>query len=394
MKKVRVLNNLSNKALNLLPKNKYGILPDDDQQNNANVILVRSANMHEQDWGSELIAIGRAGTGVNNIPVDEMSRQGVAVFNAPGANANAVKELVVGSMFMTARKLFSAAEYVKYLKAEAAELPALLENAKKSYSGIELPGYKLGVVGLGAIGVKVANTGVALGMDVYGYDPKISVQNAWHLSAEVHQENSLETLLKTCDFISIHVPLIPPTHHLIDEENLAIMKPHAVVMNFSRGEIVNDEAMIQALDEGKVGWYVTDFPTLENKNHPRVLALPHLGASTIQAEELASTQVVEQLKEFIETGNVTYSVNLPEVKAGPIPEGACRIAIVNENNVGMIARITEVIGEFDINILEMTNKSRNDVAYSLVDIDGVCAPELLNSLLECEGVCSARFCGT
>lgn len=390
MKTVLVLNNLSDKALKLLPDSDYQITTETDC---PNAVLVRSANMHEQKWGAGLIAIGRAGTGVNNIPVNEMSRQGVAVFNAPGANANAVKELVVGSMFMTARKLFSAAEYVKHIKAEESELPALLEQAKKSFSGIELPGHKLGVVGLGAIGVKVANSGVALGMDVYGYDPKISVQNAWHLSAEVNQENSLETLLKTCDFISVHVPLIPATQHLINEENLNSMKPHAVVMNFSRGEIVDDEAMIQALDEGSVGGYVTDFPTLQNKNHPRVLALPHLGASTIQAEELASTQVVEQVKEFIETGNVSYSVNLPEVKAGPIPPGACRIAIVNENNIGMIAKITETIGLFDINIIEMTNKSRQEVAYSLVDIEGVCAPELLEKLLDCDGVCSARFCG-
>lgn len=390
MKTVLVLNNLSDKALSLLPTSDYQITKQAEQ---PHAVLVRSADMCTQDWGNKLIAVGRAGTGVNNIPVAEMSRKGVAVFNAPGANANAVKELVVGSMFMTARKLFSAAEYVKYLEAEESELPELLEKAKKSFSGIELPGYKLGVVGLGAIGVKVANSGVALGMEVYGYDPKISVQNAWHLSAEVHQENSLEKLLQTCDFISVHVPLISATQHLINEENLNLMKSHAVVMNFSRGEIVDDEAMIHALDEGNVGWYVTDFPTLRNKNHPRVLALPHLGASTIQAEELASTQVVEQLKEFIETGNVSYAVNLPEVKAGPIPEGACRIAIVNENHIGMIAKITEIIGLFDINIVEMTNKSRLDVAYSLVDIEGVCAPELLEKLLECEGVCSARFCG-
>ena len=388
MKKVQVLNNLADKALALLPESNYPLVDAE-----PNIILVRSANMHDQEFDDELIAVGRAGTGVNNIPIEKLSQQGVVVFNAPGANANAVKELVVGSMFMTARKLFSAAEYVKYLEAEEDELPALLESAKKTFSGIELPGYKLGVVGLGAIGVKVANTGVALGMEVYGYDPKISVQNAWHLSADVHQETSLPSLLQTCDFISVHVPLIPATHHLINEDNLSLMKAHAVVMNFSRGEIVDDEAMIQALDEGKVGWYVTDFPTLANKNHPRVLALPHLGASTIQAEELASTQVVAQIKEFIETGNVNYSVNLPDVKAGPIPEGACRIAILNENNVGMIARITETIGQFDINIIEMTNKSRNELAYSLVDIEGVCAPQLLEKLMQCDGVCSARFCG-
>ena len=388
-----VLNNLSDKALDLLPVSKYKIIKQEPNLK-PQVILLRSADMHTQNWGKDLIAVGRAGTGVNNIPVAALSRLGVGVFNAPGANANAVKELVIGSMLMSARKLFSAAEYVKHLKATEAELPGLLESAKKSFSGIELPGYKLGVVGLGAVGVKVANTGVALGMEVYGYDPQISVQNAWHLSADVHQENSLETLLHSCDFISIHVPLVPATKLLINEENLKTMKSHAVVMNFSREGIVDDEAMIQTLDEGKVGWYVTDFPTNANKNHPRVLALPHLGASTIQAEELASTQVVEQVKEFIETGNISYSVNLPEVKAGLIPAGACRIALIHENNVGMIAKITDTIGQFDINILEMTNKSRNDLAYSLVDIEGVCTAELLNKLLQCEGVCSARYCGS
>lgn len=390
MKNVLVLNNLSSKAMSLLPETQFQQV---EQPSQAEIVLVRSASMHEQDWSPSLLAVGRAGTGVNNIPIEKMSQQGVAVFNAPGANANAVKELVVGSMLMSARKLFAAAEYVKYLTADEPELPSLLEAAKKSFSGIELPGHKLGVVGLGAIGVKVANTGVALGMEVYGYDPNISVQNAWHLSAEVQQENSLDVLLKSCDFISLHVPLLKATEHLINEDNLTQMKSHAVIMNFSRGEIVDDEAMIQALDEGKVGSYITDFPTNANKNHPRVLALPHLGASTIQAEELASTQVVAQVKEFVETGAVTYSVNLPEVKPGPIPEGACRIAIVNENHVGMIARITEVIGHYDINIIEMTNKSRGNLAYSLVDIEGVCAPQLLQELLACEGVCSARFCG-
>lgn len=389
MKKILTLNNISPKGLLEFPLQDYEI---SSEFSDPTAILVRSANMHNMNFGKNLFAVGRAGTGVNNIPVERLSELGVGVFNAPGANANAVKELAIASMFMTARNLFAAADYVRNLQVADDALGPLVEDGKKQFSGFELPGHKLGVVGLGAIGVKVANAAVALGLEVYGYDPAISVKNAWHLSAQVKQAIAFEELLKHCDFLSFHVPLMNATRHMIRQENISRLKPSVVIMNFAREGVVDDDAILSALNAGRIRAYVTDFPTNANKNHPKVLALPHLGASTAEAEDNSAHQVVGHLRDFLEQGIVVNSVNLPEAVFPQREEGVSRLAIINDNESGMIARITEVIGSRGLNIQDMLNKSRGNIAYTLVDIGGQVPGELLEDLRQCHGIRSARLC--
>jgi len=389
MKTIQTLNAISPMGLADLDAKKYQVA---SEVTNPDAILVRSANLHEMSIGQNLIAIGRAGAGVNNIPLERLAERGVAVFNAPGANANAVKELVMGALFMAARNLFAATDYVRSIQCTDANLAKQIEDGKKTFAGFELTSKKMGVVGLGAIGVQVANSAVGLGMDVYGYDPVISVHNAWHLNADVHQCLTFDELIKQCDFITFHVPLIDATRHMLDESYIQQLKQNAIVMNFSRDGVVDEVAMLAALEANRVKLYVTDFPTLANKNHSNVLALPHLGASTQEAEDQSASMVIKQLTDFIEQGIVVNSVNLPEVKVAHKTPNTSRLVIVNSNTAGMLAKITEIIGQHQLNIQDLINKSRNGLAYTLVDIEGDIQIELLNRLKEQAGIFSVRMC--
>ncbi|MBN2864849.1 MAG: 3-phosphoglycerate dehydrogenase [Thiotrichales bacterium] len=389
MKTIQTLNAISPIGLAQLSTDKYLVNSD---ITNPDAILVRSANLHEMSIEQNLIAIGRAGAGVNNIPLERMAEHGVAVFNAPGANANAVKELVMGALFMAARNLFAAADYVRAIQCPETELQKQIEGGKKTFAGFELTGKKIGVVGLGVIGVQVANSAVGLGMDVYGYDPVISVHNAWHLNADVHQCLTFDELITQCDFITFHVPLIDATRNMLNESYIQQLKHDAIVMNFSRDGVVDEMAMLAALETNRVKLYVTDFPTLANKNHPKVLALPHLGASTQEAEDQSAIMVIKQLTDFIEHGIVVNSVNLPEVKVAHKTANTSRLVVVNSNTAGMLAKITDIIGQHQLNIQDLINKSRNGLAYTLVDIEGEIPPELLKALKEQAGILSVRLC--
>lgn len=389
-KQVQLFNSLSEQGLELLASENYQCYNECDV---PELVLVRSANLHDYVWPNSVLAVGRAGTGVNNLPLDRLSRHGIGVFNAPGANANAVKELVLAGLLMSARHLSGAMNLVQHLQVEPESWASTLEANKKTFAGRELSSLKLGVIGLGAIGVQVANAAEVLGMEVIGYDPNISVHHAWHLSAAVKQAYSLNSVLQDCDFISVHVPLVDGTHHLIHAGNLALCHPDTVLLNFSRAEIVDDHAVLQALEIGALGGYVTDFPTPANRVHPKVLAFPHLGASTQQAEDAAAKQVIQQLLAYLKTGAVQNSVNLPDMTVGPIPAHAFRLAIVHANEVGMIAKMSDQIGQAGFNILSMANQSRSDLAYSLIDCAGKATQALCQQLRQAPQVYSVRVCG-
>ncbi len=319
-------------------------------------------------------AIGRAGAGVNNIPVDRMSEAGIPVFNAPGANANAVKELVIAGMLMASRNLCQAWDFSRSLEGEDAAIHKAVEAGKKQFVGFELPGKTLGVIGLGAIGVQVANGALALGMNVIGFDPDITVKRAWQMSSDVRQAASVEELLANVDFVTFHVPLVDATRNMINAERLRLIKDNAVILNFSRNGVIDDEAVVAAIDAGKVYAYVCDFPSNLLKNHPRVVTLPHLGASTRQAEDNCAMMVAEEVRDYLENGNVRNSVNFPEMY---MPRnGANRIAVVNENVPNMLGQISTCIAEAGLNILDMMNKSRNELAYTLVDVDSDVPPDV------------------
>ncbi|WP_319381519.1 phosphoglycerate dehydrogenase [Thiomicrorhabdus sp.] len=393
MKKVRVLNQIAPSGLALLSEPQYTILEADEMSGEAQAILVRSADMQQWDISPALLAVGRAGVGVNNIPLSRMSEAGVAVFNAPGANANAVKELVMAAMLMAARNLYPAAEFVRQLDLKTDNPSVLIESGKKRFSGFELAGKKLGVIGLGAIGVKVANAGFALGMEVYGYDPVISVHHAWHLNSAVHQCDRLESLLQKCDVVTVHVPLLDSTREMLNEERLGLLPAGAILLNFSRGEIVVEEALKALLEQAKLHAYVTDFPSDGLMHLPQVLSFPHLGASTLEAEEQSAIQVIRNLKMFLEHGIVQDSVNLPNVSVEPQGKEVSRIAIVNRNQAGILAEITETLGRENLNIEDMINKSRGEIAYTLIDLQGKVDPALLLCLRQLPNVLSARLCG-
>ncbi|MCW8796611.1 MAG: phosphoglycerate dehydrogenase, partial [Chlorobium sp.] len=363
MFKILTLNNISVTGLDRLPRDNYEIaseigLPD--------AILLRSFKMHDMEIPDTLKAVGRAGAGVNNIPVEKMTAMGIPVFNTPGANANAVKELVIAAMLMASRNLTQAWEYARNLEGDDAAIAKAVEAGKKKYVGTELPGKTLGVIGLGAIGGQIANAVIALGMNVIGYDPTVTIQHAWKLSAEVERALSFEELLSEADYITFHVPLIDATRNMLNAESIKHMKKNAIVLNFARGGIVDDAAIIKALDEENLYAYINDFPTNENKNHPRVVSLPHLGASTLEAEDNCAVMVADQVRDYLENGNITNSVNFPEMK---MPRaGASRIAISNSNVPKMVGQITSVLADSGINIVDMLNKSRGDIAYNLLDL--------------------------
>lgn len=387
MYKIQTLNNISLKGLERLPRDQYEVA---SEIMHPDAILVRSAKMHDMDIPATVKAIGRAGAGVNNIPVDAMSRRGVVVFNAPGANANAVKELVLAAMLMAARNIPQAWEFARQQSGDDAAIDKAVEAGKKNFVGFELPGRTLGVIGLGAIGVLVANAARALGMEVIGYDPDITVNRAWQLSAEVQQAHSVDEIMARSQFVSVHVPLVNGTRGLINAERIRSMPESSVILNFSRAGIIDDEAVVAALNEGRLWAYACDFPSNLTKDHPRVIALPHLGASTREAEENCAVMVADQLRDFLENGNIRNSVNFPELVM-PRSNRGQRLAIANANVPNMLGQISAALGEANVNILDMYNKSRGEVAYTLVDVEGDLPEAAVERIRAVDGVLNIRI---
>ncbi|RMG36806.1 MAG: 3-phosphoglycerate dehydrogenase, partial [Gammaproteobacteria bacterium] len=336
-------------------------------------------------------AIGRAGAGVNNIPVDRMTEAGIPVFNAPGANANAVKELVIAGMLMAARNIGPAWNFARSLEGSDEEIGKAVEAGKKNFVGFELPGRTLGVIGLGAIGVKVANAARALGMNVVGYDPTITVKSAWQLDAGVQQAVSPDDLVSRSDFVTLHIPLTEETRNKINAERIALMPEGAVILNFARNGLVDDEAVVKALDEGHLYAYVCDFPSNLLKDHPRVVTLPHLGASTREAEENCAVMVVDEVRDWLENGNVHNSVNFPEIEL-PRTQGY-RLAVVNANVPNMLGQVSTLLADAGLNILDMLNKSRGEIAVTLIDVDRAPEPTVAEAIASIEGVLSVRCLG-
>ena len=338
----------------------------------AQAVLVRSAAMHDMELPKTLEVVARAGAGVNNIPLDKCAEAGIVVFNTPGANANGVKELVFAGMLLAARDVVGGIEWVKGEEGNA-DVAKLAEKQKKNFAGSEIAGKKLGVIGLGAIGVKVANAATHLGMEVYGYDPYISVNAAWSLSRNVNHVNAVEEIYKNCDYITIHVPLLDSTKKMINAEAIAMMKPTTVVLNFARDLLVDEEAMVAALEEGKIAKYVSDFPNPTTVGKKGCIVTPHIGASTEESEDNCAVMAVKEIRDFLENGNITHSVNYPDCNMGEC-KSAGRLLLLHRNVKGMISSYTSILGDANINISDMTNKSRGDYACTLLDVD---APALL-----------------
>jgi D-3-phosphoglycerate dehydrogenase len=354
-------------------------------------IMVRSYKMHDMEIPKTVLAVGRAGAGVNNVPVDKLSKRGIPVFNAPGANANAVKELVLAGMLLAARNLCPAWQFVRELPGEGAELDKAVEAGKKKFVGFELPSRTLGVVGLGAIGVQVANAALALGMRVVGFDPQITVDRAWQLSSGVEKARSLDELFSRADVITLHVPLAAGTRGLVNESRLRLMPQRSVLLNFARGEIVDEPAVLQALSSGRLATYVCDFPSRRLVDHPQVLALPHLGASTQEAEVNCAVMVADTLRAYLENGLIRHSVNFPDADLPRMD--AYRITIANANVPNMVGQISSCIGDAGLNIADLLNKSRGDLAYTVVDLDGPLPPKVAEQIRAIDGVLCVRNLG-
>jgi D-3-phosphoglycerate dehydrogenase len=384
--KVLTLNNISARGLDRLPRDRYEVAASIGE---PDAILVRSADMHAMEIPASVKAVARAGAGTNNIPVAALSQRGVPVFTAPGANANAVKELVLAGLFIAARHVCEAWEFVRRLEGAGESLEAAVEQGKKRFVGHELPGRTLGVIGLGAIGVEVANAAHLLGMRVLGYDPQITVQRAWQLSAGVEQALSLDDVFARSDAVTVHVPLTDQTRGMVNARRLQLMHDGASLLNFARAAIVDEEAVMAALDSGKLSSYVCDFPTTRNKDHPGVVALPHLGASTSEAEENCAMMAADTLRDFLENGNVRHSVNFPEAALPRVP-ATSRIAIANSNVPNMVGQISTRLAEAGLNIADLLNKSKGDVAYTLIDIDGQVPAGLIGRIAGIQGVLRVR----
>lgn len=383
--KIKTYNTLSRFGLEKFPSERYEIGADIQ---NPDAILLRSHDLHNNPIPASLKAVGRAGTGVNNIPVAEYSKQGIPVFNAPGANANAVTELAIAGLLLAARNIPDAWHFTKNLEGDGDELEILVEQGKKRFSGFELAGKTLGVIGLGAIGVKVSNAAAALGLKVVGFDPQMTVESAWKLSSEAIPASNLDNLLSRADFVSLHVPLNDHTRQLINAARIDKMKPNATLLNFSRAAIVDETAVLAALDSSKLHAYVSDFPSRGLLNHTRSIVLPHLGASTAEAEDNCAAMVSQQVIDFLENGNIRRSVNFPDVNL-PRTNGF-RLAITNENIPSMVSQITALLAGHKINIIDMLNKSRGDYAYSLIDINNAVPAQLQDQLRSIHGVLSVR----
>ncbi len=385
MKKILTLNNISVAGLDRLPRDSYEV---SSECSAPDAIILRSYKMHDMDIPDSLKAVGRAGAGTNNIPVEKMSQKGVVVFNAPGANANAVKELVIAGMLIGCRNLCQAWNYTRALEGDNSEISKAVEQGKKDYAGFELPGRTLGVVGLGAIGRYVANAALDLGMNVIGYDPGITVEGAWQLSSTVQKAASIEELLSKVDFVTFHVPLIEATKNMINAERIKVMKDNAIILNFARDGIVDDAAVLEALNAKKLYSYVCDFPSNEIKDHERVVSLPHLGASTVEAEDNCAIMVAEQVRDYLENGNVLNSVNFPAVKMER--NGSHRITVVNSNVPNMVGQISTTLASADLNIVDMLNKSREDLAYTIIDVDAEPPQSIIDEIKSIDGVLTVR----
>lgn len=383
---ILILNQISHNGLKRLPAERYKVGKD---VANPDAIMVRSADMHAMEIPKSVRAIGRAGAGTNNIPVKSMSARGVPVFNAPGANANAVKELVVAGMLLSARNIGGAMKFVAALDPADPAMEKKVEDGKKNFAGFELAGHTLGVIGLGKIGCLVADVAIKLGMNVLGYDPEITVDAAWSLPSQVRKANSVAEVLKSANFISMHVPLVDATRKMINAEMLALVKHNAVLLNFSREGVVDEAAVLAALDAKKLGCYVCDFPSPHVNNHPHVIALPHLGASTGEAEENCAVMVADQLRDYLEHGNVQNAVNFPNVSMPR--ESSFRVAVANSNVPNMLGQISTAMAVAGLNIHNMMNKSKGDVAYTLVDVDSAVPQKVIDSIAAIEGVLAVRY---
>jgi D-3-phosphoglycerate dehydrogenase len=384
--RIQTLNEIAVVGLERLPRERYEVASNLVE---PHAILLRSADMHKLALPAGLLAVARAGAGTNNVPVAALSARGVPVFNAPGANANAVKELVVAALFLAARNITQAARFVDGLELEGDALEHAVEKGKKAFVGRELPGRTLGVVGLGAIGVKVANAARALGMRVVGFDPEITVQRAWQLDAAVEQAQTLDELLSRADFVTVHVPLIEATRGVINAQRLRAVRKGCVLLNFARDAVVDEAAVQAALGDGRLAGYVTDFPSARFRGDARVVMLPHLGASTVEAEENCAVMAAEQLREFLEHGNVRNSVNFPEVVM-PRVQDAHRLGIANRNVPNMVGQVTTALAAAGLNIADLINKSRGEVAWTLVDVESPVPEDTLARIRAIDGVLTAR----
>ena len=385
--RVQTFNAISGAGLSRFPDDLYDVgasLADPD------ALLVRSAKLHATPIPDSVLAVARAGAGTNNIPVADMTERGVPVFNTPGANANAVKELVLAGLFIASRNLIPAARFAHTLEGDDAAIARAVEAGKKQFIGFELPGRTLGVIGLGAIGVQVANAALGLGLSVVGFDPGISVEHAWHLSAEVERAESIEDVFRRADILTVHVPLIEATRGLVSTQRIALMKDSAVILNFARAEIVDEGAVISALDADALRGYVCDFPSTNVHKHPKCISLPHLGASTREAESNCAIMAVDELRGFLEDGQVHNSVNFPEAVM-PREEGTHRVLIVNRNVPNMVGQVSTIVAQHGENIANLLNRSRGELAVTLVDVEGEVELPTLEELRGIDGVLSARL---
>ena len=385
MFKIQTLNNISPVGLEKLPASNYTVA---DDQASPDGIILRSFKMHDMDIPESLLAVGRAGAGVNNIPTEKLASMGIPVFNAPGANANAVKELVISSLLIASRNLYHAIKYTEELTGKDEELSKAVEAGKKKYAGAELPGKTIGIVGLGAIGRMVANVCLDLGMNVIGFDPALTVDGAWQLSSKVKRIDSVDKMLPQIDFLSVHVPLIDATRDMINVDNVGLLKDSATILNMARGGIINDAAVCAALDAGNLHGYVTDFPNNRTKECAKVVNLPHLGASTAEAEDNCAVMVAEQLIDYLENGNIVNSVNFPNASLSRSTEH--RLTVANANVPNMVGQISTTMAEAGLNIQEMINQSRGDIAYTIVDVDSEIPDSVLEEITAIKGVMMAR----
>ncbi|MBI3526482.1 MAG: 3-phosphoglycerate dehydrogenase [Betaproteobacteria bacterium] len=384
--RILTLNAISSTGLQRLPSERYSVGAQVDA---PHAILVRSHDMNAMAIAASVRAIGRAGAGTNNIPVAEMSKRGVPVFNAPGANANAVKELVLAGMLIAARNLVPAIRFTDGLSGGDEEIDRKVEDGKKHFAGMELPQHMLGIIGLGNIGSLVADAAIKLGMEVFGYDPEITVDAAWSLPSQVRKAHSIEEVLRKSDFVTLHVPLLDGTRNLIDAKRIGLMKPKAVLLNFSRDGIVDNNAVVDALNAKKLKAYVCDFPGSRFKGHPAVVATPHLGASTLEAEENCAIMVVDQVRDYLENGNIRNAVNFPDVVM--LRESPYRLGIANANVPNMVGQISTAVAQAGLNIHNMLNKSRKDMAYTLVDVDSAVPRQVIDKIAAIAGVLAVHY---
>lgn len=384
MFKYACLNNISEKGLEKFT-DQYQLTEDLKE---ANGILVRSASMHGMEFSDQTLAIARAGAGVNNIPIDELAKKGIVVFNTPGANANGVKELVFAGMLLASRDIVEGVDWVR-ANWNNEDIAKVAEKEKKRFAGTELQGKKIGIIGLGAIGVQVANTAVNLGMEVYGYDPYVSVDSAWHLSSRINHVIRIEDIYDVCDYITIHVPALPSTKGMIDDHAIAMMKNGVILINMARDVLVDEEAVVLALRAGKIRRYVSDFPNSTVAGRRGCITIPHLGASTEEAEDNCAVMAVEELSDYLENGNIKNSVNYPNCDLG-VSETGNRISVFHENKANMITQLTSIIGRSDVNIASMASKSKKEVEYTMFDLDNAPDPALLDEIRSISGVFRVR----